>query len=411
MRIHHLGKTISVLQIIMLLFSQFGIAEDALQIEIADPAVFEEDASITDGIESLSGEIILDDRLVIEPIDGIDENSQEGKSGEAAKTEIIGNAAKKSIKLGVKETYELNINNATYKSSKKSVATVSRNGVITAKKKGTARITVKSGGKTIGTVKVTVLAAPKKIRLSKTSKKMNIGEVYTLKAKLPSKTASKITWSSSDEEVAEVDGKGVVTALSEGQAMITAETFNGKKASCIITVKGNDVIDEDSPASVIRSMQKKLISLGLLPSGGDTGKYDKATKEAVKRFQSRVNQLAGYEVLEVTGIMDAQSQAFLDYYYEEWEKIKAGDGVINAYSSEEDIIMVQRLLIEIGMLPEGSDTGIYGSDTIAAVADFQQWVNEQRKEYTLEVNGEVNQLTLLYLEYCRDHGLRPYGGT
>ena len=42
---------------------------------------------------------------------------------------------------------------------------------------------------------------------------------------------------------------------------------------------------------------------------------------AVRRFQKRVNELAGYDVLDVTGKLDAQSLAFLDYYAEEWAPI------------------------------------------------------------------------------------------
>jgi len=47
------------------------------------------------------------------------------------------------------------VEKVTYKTSNKKVATVSSRGVITAKKKGTAKITVKSGKKTYTvTVKV-----------------------------------------------------------------------------------------------------------------------------------------------------------------------------------------------------------------------------------------------------------------
>ena len=59
------------------------------------------------------------------------------------------------------------------------------------------------------------------------------------------------------------------------------------------------------------------------------------------------------------------------------------------------------------LLPGGGADGVYGSATISAVADFQQWVNDQRGEETLTVNGEVDQLTLLYLQYCKDHGMMP----
>ena len=53
-----------------------------------------------------------------------------------------------------------NVSKITYKSSKKSVATVNKNGKISAKKKGTAKIkatvTLKNGTKKTVTIKVTV---------------------------------------------------------------------------------------------------------------------------------------------------------------------------------------------------------------------------------------------------------------
>jgi len=197
----------------------------------------------------------------------------------------------------------------------------------------------------------------------------------------------------------------------------------------------SDTVKESSPAAQVRSVQEKLIALGLLPEGSADGSYGATTAAAVRRFQQRVNQLSGYDVLEVTGSVDPQSMAFLNYYAEEWSRLREAtaqptatpaptavptatpttrpmesfDGVINASSPAQTIREVQQLLIDIAMLPAGSADGIYGSGTISAVADFQQWVNLQRDEQTLPVNGEVDQLTLGYLQYCVDHGMRPYG--
>ena len=203
-----------------------------------------------------------------------------------------------------------------------------------------------------------------------------------------------------------------------------------------VTPKPDDgTVDETSPASRVRSAQRMLIALGLLPDGSADGSYGATTMAAVRRFQKRVNELAGYDVLEVTGKLDAQSMAFLEYYAEEWEGLRKAtaeptatpkptrkptptpttrpvevlDGIIDGKASKAEIRKVQQLLVDIGMLPKGSVDGVYGSATISAVADFQQWVNDQRQEETLSVNGTVDQMTLLYLQYCKDHGLMPYG--
>ena len=196
------------------------------------------------------------------------------------------------------------------------------------------------------------------------------------------------------------------------------------------------VVDENSSAKKIRAMQRELILLGVLPEGTDNGKYDATTRSAVKRFQNRVNQLQGYEVLDPTGRMDALSMAFLDYYVDEWRAIQTATAtpepaatatptptptpttavtptaaptadVVNGQSSPEAILEVQRSLIAIGMLPEGSGTGVYDGTTRAAVAAFQQWVNQRRGEQTLSTGGEADLLTRTYIKYCQDNGLRP----
>ena len=50
-------------------------------------------------------------------------------------------------------------------------------------------------------------------------------------------TDKAITWTSSDEKVATVDANGLVTAVANGTATITATAANGVKAECVITVK------------------------------------------------------------------------------------------------------------------------------------------------------------------------------
>ena len=80
---------------------------------------------------------------------------------------------------------------------------------------------------------------------------------------------------------------------------------------------------------------------------------------------------------------------------------------MNAQSDPEAILEVQRRLIAIGMLPEGSGTGVYDNATRQAVAAFKQWVNQRRGEQTLSMTGDADLLTRTYLKYCQDNNLRP----
>lgn len=73
------------------------------------------------------------------------------------------------------------------------------------------------------------------IKLDKTTASLDLKETVTLKATIePAGVTGNITWASSDASVATVSN-GVVTAVKEGTAKITA-TVDGKVASCDVTV-------------------------------------------------------------------------------------------------------------------------------------------------------------------------------
>ena len=148
--------------------------------------------------------------------------------------------------LGVKEKLTLKATvspskaytTLTWKSSDKAIAAVSKQGVVTPKKPGTAVITVTTANGKTAKATVTVKAAPKKVTLNKSGTvELKKGKRLKLKATLPKNTASALTWTSSKPKVASVDQKGNVRALKKGTAVITVKTFNGKTAKVTVTVK------------------------------------------------------------------------------------------------------------------------------------------------------------------------------
>ena len=76
------------------------------------------------------------------------------------------------------------------------------------------------------------------IFLSKSELTLGVGETATLVATIsPGNAETTLTWSSSDDTVAEVDTQGVVTAKSEGSTVIKVEATNGILAVCNVEVK------------------------------------------------------------------------------------------------------------------------------------------------------------------------------
>ena len=126
----------------------------------------------------------------------------------------------------------------TWSTSNAAVATVDE-GLVTAIAKGTAIITAKAGEMT-ATCEVTVLheeVPVESISLDKTELTMVLQEEVTLVATLLPENADdkSVTWSSSDESVATVSATGVVKAVGEGEAVITA-THGKLTATCEISV-------------------------------------------------------------------------------------------------------------------------------------------------------------------------------
>ena len=162
----------------------------------------------------------------------------------------------------------------TWSSSDATVATVS-NGVVTAKKVGTATITAKAGDKT-ATCAVTVVATPvTSITLNRTSASLKAGETVTLTAtvKPDDATDKTVTWSTSDATVATVSN-GIVTAKKVGSATITAKAGE-KSATCSITVVATPV------TSVTLDRTSAQLKAGETVTITATVKPDDATDKAV----------------------------------------------------------------------------------------------------------------------------------
>ena len=152
-----------------------------------------------------------------------------------------------SIGEGAKLTAEVNPSNATnnkvtWKSDDEGIATVNENtGEVVGKSEGTTTITVTTDdGNYSDTCQVKVKpVAVTGVSLDKTSANMTVGgETLILTATFePTYATNKnVTWSTSNDKVATVNG-GVVTAVGEGTAEIKVTTEDGSKtATCTVNV-------------------------------------------------------------------------------------------------------------------------------------------------------------------------------
>ncbi len=154
-------------------------------------------------------------------------------------TQITGLNKSETLKVGAQlqlapVVYPITVTSkAKFSSSNKKVATVNKNGVITAKKPGTAKIKVKVGNKTF-TVKVTV---PKPVISNvPATVTLKVGQTLQLSPSVePATLNGKVKYSTSKKRVARVSKTGVIKAKKKGKATITL-TVNGTKKKVKVTV-------------------------------------------------------------------------------------------------------------------------------------------------------------------------------
>ena len=148
----------------------------------------------------------------------------EGESGKLTATVYPLNSTQKTL---------------TWVSDHPDVASVDNEGNVTARKAGTATVTVKVAEKVTAVCKVTVISRVTGISMSETTVELKPGEKHQLEATVLPQNASnaEVTWYSDKESVAIVSQLGLVSAVSTGEATIHVVTSDGgKMATCLVKV-------------------------------------------------------------------------------------------------------------------------------------------------------------------------------
>lgn len=150
-------------------------------------------------------------------------------------TGSAGSTVKNTKLIHVGKTAKLKVNLGSsavkYSSSKPSVVAVNQKGVVTAKRAGTVKITVKAGNgkKAVYTVKSIIPAKKIAFANAKGSFAMEKGETRRLNISFSPKSATikKMKWRTSDSDVVTVTKDGAVKAVGKGMAYVAASTTDG----------------------------------------------------------------------------------------------------------------------------------------------------------------------------------------
>lgn len=126
--------------------------------------------------------------------------------------------------------------NTKWKTSNKKVVSVSKKGVVKAKKSGVATITCTSNDRK---VKCKVYVAS----LGATSLKMTAESVYHLSV---NNTGNSCKWSSGNKKVVEVDKDGDLTAVSTGSSVVTCKSGKATLSCNVFVVNPDNIVTDIS---------------------------------------------------------------------------------------------------------------------------------------------------------------------
>lgn len=183
---------------------------------------------------SISAAVEIEVRLPVQSV----------KINEKNPTVVVG-AGEEASKIQLTATInpaDAHYQTGTWSSANEDIATVDENGIVQGLAVGTAKITFQSddpsGKKTQISVKVN--QAITGINLSENSVKIDVGKTSAIKAEVSPKNAGnkKVTWTSSNENVATVSATGAVKAIGKGSAVITCTAADGSGvyAQCNVDV-------------------------------------------------------------------------------------------------------------------------------------------------------------------------------
>ncbi len=256
-----------------------------------------------------------------------------------------------------------------------SVASVS-DGIITAIKSGSATITARAGGIT-ATCSVSVTTPVTSLVLDRTTISLEEGQTTTLSATVyPNDADDKtVTWSSSSTSIATVDNNGIVTAVREGSATITARAGN-KTATCNVSVQKKVI--------PVTSVTLNKTTLSLVKNQSETLIATVLPENATDKIVNWSSSDATIASVDANGKVTA---------------LKGGQAVITAKAGEKSANCAVNVTVPVtGIFLNQSSLTLSKGQSVTLVASVQPsdasennvtWVSSDKNVATVDQNGQI----------------------
>lgn len=164
----------------------------------------------------------------------------------------------------------------TFESSDPDIATVDDNGVVEGVAEGPAIITVTNSKGKSETLQVIVdRVEPESITFDPAAFTLSPNEIVATDLIIhpDNTTYYKVSYSSSNNDVAMVDRKGLIKAVAAGKAVITATAENGISAQCAVTVRQNAESLDIEPTLKMQINDKETLKVTPVPANSVKENY------------------------------------------------------------------------------------------------------------------------------------------
>lgn len=267
------------------------------------------------------------------------------------------------------------------------VVEVSQKGIVTPKNAGTTIVVVTDvdNPQARAVCNVAVIAAEVKVeevKLLPASKTIDIAETFDLTVVItPDNAENKsLTFTSSDEKIAKVDGKGTVTGVAYGEAVITAKAANGVKGECTVTVASSkidvtEVVLNEKEITMVVGKEKTLTATVSPENATDKEVVWTTSDEKIATVENGKIKAVKEGVATITATADGKSATCKVTV----EKVAVTEVSLNATSRGMDVNQTFRLTATV--TPEDA--------TYPEVT----WKSSNEKVATVDATGLVKSLT------------------
>ena len=250
---------------------------------------------------------------------------------------------------------------------------------------------------------------PQSVTVDKSSLILNEGESAKLAADVMPKNASNrtVTWSTSDADTAEVLQDGTVNAKMCGKAVITAETINGIKASCEITV--NAKAPEAFSVTAAVTAKKNTVAGNIIPFGFQLGNMKKVAtvsftfkKDAVLKYANLIGK-NGFTPLGIKWNDNGTATVALSYLQN-----GAGGSMTKTELSDVAEVRFKEILSDMSVGISLIDVSAAGYDENGNAVYFTTKITDANANTTVrsslssDVNGD-GVIDLLDITYCQKY--------